>query len=142
MLSLRLARHTLILVCPLEPGHLCSSSAACGDQLVWQAPRGLHNSSHVPLTHVIAWHACVAEAFAGIDSGDYAVLAAQLGVLQQLAALSKQTWTSPVAACVSQTLLNLVSAVITAFELSPFTLPADQLQATTDILVGLYDGRS
>lgn len=155
MLSLPLARHALMLLCHVEPGRLCCSSAAvvvsrhvehsetCTTVNVsLLSGQVMPCSSPLAVSRVTSSTACVADAFGGIDSGDYAALAAQLGVLQQLATLSKQTWTNPVGDCVTQTLLNLVCAVITAFELSPFTLPADQLQATTNILVGLYEGAS
>ena len=44
------------------------------------------------------------------------------------------------AACITQTLLNLACSVIAAFDLSPFTLPSDQLQALLELVVNLYEG--
>ena len=72
----------------------------------------------------------------------FADWAGQLGVLPQLALLSKQSWTGPVAECSTQTLLNLACAVIAAFDLSPFTLPSDQLQALLELVINLYEGDS
>ena len=72
----------------------------------------------------------------------FAGWAGQLGVLPQLALLSKQSWTGPVAECSTQTLLNLACAVIAAFDLSSFTLPSDQLQALLELVINLYEGNS
>lgn len=40
------------------------------------------------------------------------------------------------------TLLNLICAAIAAFDLSPYTLSASQLQAVVDILANLYEGKA
>ena len=37
-------------------------------------------------------------------------------------------------------LLSLMCAAIAAFDLSPYSLPADQLQAAVDTLANLYEG--
>ena len=82
------------------------------------------------------------DGLAAVDPAAVASLAGQLGVLPQLALLSKQTWTGPVAGCITQALLNVACAIIAAFDLSPFTLPADQLQALVDMVSNLYEGES
>ena len=83
---------------------------------------------------------CSADGLADCDPGVFASLAGQLGVLPQLSLLSKQSWTGPVAECITQTLLNLACSLIAAFDLSPFTLPSDQLQALLELVVNLYEG--
>ena len=82
------------------------------------------------------------DGLADVDPAAVASLAGQLGVLPQLALLSKQTWTGQVAGCITLALLNVVCAIIAAFDLSPFTLTADQLQALVDMVSNLYEGES
>ena len=72
-----------------------------------------------------------------IDPTPYANNAAELGVLSTLAELSK---TEPLSQPSRYTLLSLMCTAIAAFELSPFTLPADQLQAVVKTLANLYEG--
>lgn len=76
-----------------------------------------------------------------MDCTAFATLAGQRGVLPRLALLSRQKWVGPVADCITQTLLNLLCAVIAAFDLSPFSLPAAQLHAVLEVMVNLYEGR-
>jgi hypothetical protein len=76
---------------------------------------------------------------ADIDPTTYANKAAQLEVLPTLAGL---TSTGHLSQASRITLLSLMCAAIAAFDLSPYTLSASQLQAVIDTLANLYEGKA
>ena len=72
------------------------------------------------------------------DQTSFANKAAQLEVLPTLAELMSSGQLSH-ASCI--TLLSLMCATIAAFDLSPYSLSASQLQAVIDTLANLCEGR-
>ena len=76
---------------------------------------------------------------ANIDPTTFANKAAQLGVLPMLAELTNSGQLSQASRI---TLLSLMCAAIAAFDLSPYSLSASQLQAVIDTLATLYEGNS
>ena len=74
---------------------------------------------------------------ADLDQTPFANKAAQLGVLPSLSRLTQNKQMSKSSRHV---LLSLMCAAIAAFDLSPYSLPADQLQAAVDSLANLYEG--
>ncbi len=76
---------------------------------------------------------------ANIDLTTFANKAAQLEVLPMLAVLTSSGQLSQASRI---TLLSLMCAAIAAFDLSPYSLSASQLQAVIDTLANLYEGKS
>lgn len=76
---------------------------------------------------------------ADIDPTAFANKAAQLEVLPTLAELTSSGQLSQASRI---TLLSLMCAAIAAFDLSPYTLSASQLQAVIDTLANLYEGKA
>ena len=76
---------------------------------------------------------------ADIDPTTYANKAAQLEVLPTLAELTNSGQLSQASRI---TLLSLMCAAIAAFDLSPYTLSASQLQAVIETLANLYEGKA
>lgn len=86
-----------------------------------------------------AYNCGASGALSDIDSTTYANKAAQLGVLPTLAELTSNGSLSQAS---RTTVLSLMCAAIAAFDLSPYTLSASQLQAVIDTLANLYEGKA
>ena len=81
---------------------------------------------------------CCTGPLANTDPAPFANKAAQLNVLPTLAQLTQNKQTSQAS---RKVLLSLMCAAIAAFDLSPYTLPASQLQSVVDTLANLYEGK-
>ena len=81
---------------------------------------------------------CCTGPLADLDPAPYANKALALGALRTLADLTKDHQLSQPS---RYTLLSLISAVIAAFDLSPYTLPSEQLDAVTKAVANLYEGQ-
>jgi hypothetical protein len=86
-----------------------------------------------------AYNCAASGPLADIDPTTYANKAAQLEVLPTLAELTSSGQLTQASRI---TLLSLMCAAIAAFDLSPYTLSACQLQAVIDTLANLYEGKA